>query len=208
MPRGPQNPDARAAPILSAARKLGFSVGAARTPRAEAKKSAAPSWLAEIVHPGLLATRLRTFTLVDAIVSPGERSFALAKKGSGVRATVSHGGATLSISLRGDAGEIHGWPAAPGSLETAVLHGRSDGDGWKLDRYAPRLAPLLACFRPAYRKWANEFYRRELAPEAMQVLWWQRDRLTPEIVAALNPKASWRSVAREAAVLGFKIAKR
>lgn len=62
---------------------------------------------------------------------------------------------------------------------------------------------LLACFQKRFEGWRKDYY--DTPPSrALDVLWWDREPITREVVLALNPEADLRVVREEAKLLGWK----
>lgn len=126
---GRLNPQAKAAPVLAFAKKLGFAIGVAPrgtklvrpTARAKSKVPAATaSQLAKLFDPEFLLKRLTTFALIDAIVAPGARSIEVELAGKGGLARLAWGGGVLHAWISGRSGVLYGGPANESSVELAT----------------------------------------------------------------------------------------
>lgn len=224
------SPEADPAPLLATARALGFTIGNA-TP-AEARLVRSESWrntqtlLDEVYPPALLAQRMRSYTIVDAIAAPERRTITLAVDGEHTIATVTGDGAVLRAWLSGKVGVFYGRATRPGGThegdglpmpaaiakrwrstapetEGATLVAWSQGTAWALERHDPEVARLLERFRRAYTTWATQHYDRPLKGDAAIDALWSQKPLTPALVAAIDPRADWPRVAKEARAMGW-----
>jgi hypothetical protein len=81
---------------------------------------------------------------------------------------------------------------------------------WKAGRVKPPKGKdpdgaeqLLACFGKSFERWRSKYYDTPPS-KALEVLWWEREPITLDVVLALNPEADLKVVREEAALLKWK----